>query len=690
MTDSSERLVDERYSIIKKVGQGAMGEVYQCFDTQLNCTVAVKLLSYDAPEDAVVRFQREAKNTAKLNHGNILKVRDFKRSKDGRLFLVMDFLEGENLADYIGRHRETDPEEILDILEQICSALEYSHRAGILHRDIKPSNIILAPGGDGLDAKIIDFGIAKLKQVDNTLTKAGMSVGTPAYMAPEAVRGEDAEPRSDIYSFGVMMYELLCDEKPFSGANNLETLLMQLNAPPPSLKEKRLSAQLRPYIASLEPIVLRCLEKDKEKRFASFSEVRDALESCAPQLEGGTITCVQTSPRKLLVPIAVLVLIIVVGYIATEMVINRKETEGVIAIRGSFESALTETVPMDPAVIKEVGRNKGTLEFKTEGIMPKVKGTPLVTDDEDVVVAVASELRNRKAWDLSKTSITGKAIKALQNTELTHLDLSTTNLGDKDLEEVAKLKRLENLSLLKCDNLTNKGVGKLRVLKNLNSLSVSGKQISAGVLDELTKFQKLTYLSTRRINLTEKDLQKLKKLRPLQTLCWSTARLPKGFDSAIDQTAATSVNLECCQLEPSFAMLGRSKSFFQLVLQRCVPVGKLDSVPEESGAVYAKLDEQIYLELAKSSITWLGLTGCRLNSDDLRTLNLAPRVDRLQLTNVALENQSDLLELAKFKKLRHLDLSGYAGKEMITEFDQKNLKLLLKKCSVNVSEPKHF
>ncbi|MBX9694406.1 MAG: serine/threonine protein kinase, partial [Cyanobacteria bacterium] len=330
MTNTSERVVDNRYRVIKKVGQGNMGEVYQCQDTQLECVVAVKLLAGDAPEDDVVRFQREAKATAKLNHQNILKVRDFKRSNDGRLYLVMDFLEGESLADYIERNIQDkgrkDPEEILDILEQICSALEHSHESGILHRDVKPTNIILSKGTDGLDAKIIDFGIAKLRQIDHTLTKAGLSVGTPAYMSPEAVRGEELEERSDIYSFGVMMYELLSDKKPFSGENNLETMLMHLHKTAAPLKESGVGEQFGPYLLRLEQIVSRCLAKEKDSRFGSFAEVQAALEKCVPQ-SSANLTPVSTARggRSMSVPlvsIGISVLVCILGLVLTKVMNN--------------------------------------------------------------------------------------------------------------------------------------------------------------------------------------------------------------------------------------------------------------------------------------------------------------------------------------------------------------------------------
>lgn len=258
-----------KYQIVEKIGTGGFGVVYRATDPFIKRNVAIKTCSAGDTETRE-RFLREAEICGNLHHRNIVTVYEF-GFEDDTPYLVQEYLSGEDLDKKIKRRDFLPmPERILWLL-QIARGLAYAHERGIIHRDIKPGNIRILEDGT---AKILDFGIAKLAQQQSSLTQAGITLGTAAYLAPEQIRGEPVDPRTDVFSFGVLAFELLAFERPFHAREISAIFYKILNEPPPPLRP------LAPDCpAPLIDIVLRCLEKSAARRFSPTDQLATALET---------------------------------------------------------------------------------------------------------------------------------------------------------------------------------------------------------------------------------------------------------------------------------------------------------------------------------------------------------------------------------------------------------------------------
>ena len=261
----------ERYRLNSELGRGGMGVVYQATDLDLHREVAVKVLSGATSEtsDARARLFREARAAAALNHPHIVSVHDVGEA-DGQPFFVMEYVSGPRLS----HARPTDLARIVDIATQICAALEHAHSNGIVHRDLKPDNVLLSRSDQSSSIKLADLGIA-LPAYAARISRAGVIVGTAAYMAPEQALGQPVDGRTDLYALGVLLYELTTGRLPFSGDDPLTIVSQHVHAPvvPPRVLRSDLPR-------SLEAIILRLLAKDPAQRFSSAEETRAALTRC--------------------------------------------------------------------------------------------------------------------------------------------------------------------------------------------------------------------------------------------------------------------------------------------------------------------------------------------------------------------------------------------------------------------------
>ncbi|HET8895533.1 MAG TPA: serine/threonine-protein kinase [Gaiellaceae bacterium] len=304
----------DRYTVERKLGRGGMATVYLARDTVLDRPVALKVLAEHLADDDAFRerFLREARLAAKFVHPNVVQVYDADEDERGP-FIVMEYVDGHTLADELKRRGRLPPAEAVGIGIQVCAALEAAHEAGLVHRDIKPQNILLRPDGR---VKIADFGIAR--SLDATRhTEIGTVLGTAAYLAPEQARGETVTPAADIYSLGVVLYELLTGRTPFE-ADTLPELLLKREqgalVPP---------RDLAPDVPiALERVVMRCLALEPQHRPASAAELARALEGGTdepPTVPMAAVTKVRTPPRRGLLAVAVVVLVLVAAALAVAL-----------------------------------------------------------------------------------------------------------------------------------------------------------------------------------------------------------------------------------------------------------------------------------------------------------------------------------------------------------------------------------
>jgi eukaryotic-like serine/threonine-protein kinase len=279
-----------RYEILDKLGEGAMGVVYRARDASLGRVVALKMLSADlgAEEELNQRFQREAEAIGRLSHPNIVTVYDVGEAS-GQLYMAMELLEGDDLRSLIEKRANIALPDRVRILVQICAGIAYAHSRGVVHRDIKPANILV--GSDGR-VKILDFGLARVS-ARSTITRRGVILGTPDYMAPEQAMGKGVDRRSDVFSSGAVFYEFLTLEKPFKG-KTLHAVLYQIISDDP---EPLLT--LNPEIpVRLAAVVHRMLLKDAEERYGTMEEVGHDLAELhvALRRSGGRSTLPAAAP----------------------------------------------------------------------------------------------------------------------------------------------------------------------------------------------------------------------------------------------------------------------------------------------------------------------------------------------------------------------------------------------------------
>jgi serine/threonine-protein kinase len=319
-------VLSDRYELEELVGTGGMSSVYRAHDRLLDRKVALKVLheQYTGDSEYVERFRREARAVASLSHPNIVSVID-RGEHGGRQFIVFEYVAGENLKQLIGRRGPAPVTTALELGIQMARALSFAHQQGLVHRDVKPQNVLL--NGEG-EAKVTDFGIARSLDVQHGMTQTGTVLGTSDYIAPEQAQGQRVDEQTDVYSLGVVLYELLTSEVPFPGENFVAVAMRHINEPPPSIRERRPDVSPR-----LEAAIHRAMAKDGADRFDSMADFCRELEACLAEAQGTQVapavrpkrSRAARGPRRGFSPwplILLLVALIAIGAVVAALIVH--------------------------------------------------------------------------------------------------------------------------------------------------------------------------------------------------------------------------------------------------------------------------------------------------------------------------------------------------------------------------------
>jgi eukaryotic-like serine/threonine-protein kinase len=285
-------LIADRYELEELVGSGGMSSVFRARDRQLGRRVAIKILHerYGDDPEYVERFRREARAVARLTHPHIVTVID-RGTDDGRQYIVFEHVEGENLKELVVRTGRLPVRRAVELVLAVADGLAFAHAHGLVHRDVKPQNVLLSREGE---VKVTDFGIARSLDVEHGVTQTGTVIGTGEYLAPEQASGEPVSPATDVYSLGVVLWELLTGDVPFAGDNFVAVALRHVNELPPSLSDERPDVPPR-LVAAVE----RALAKDPARRFPTMSAFAAELRACLAEPDGVAPTAVQDDEAAL-------------------------------------------------------------------------------------------------------------------------------------------------------------------------------------------------------------------------------------------------------------------------------------------------------------------------------------------------------------------------------------------------------
>jgi eukaryotic-like serine/threonine-protein kinase len=363
---ASETIVDGRYRVLNKLGSGGMADVYCAEDLQLGREVALKVLHsrFAADQEFVERFRREASSAAGLQHQHVVSVYD-RGNWHGTYYIAMEYLRGRSLKQIVQQHAPLMPDDAIDLTIQVLRAARFAHRRGIIHRDLKPHNVIVDDEGR---AKVTDFGIARAGASD--MTQTGSIMGTAQYLSPEQAQGHHVDERSDLYSIGIILYELLTGRVPFEGESAVTIALKQVNehpAPPSAF-----NAEVTP---ELEAVVMRAMEKDPARRFPDADAFIAALEHVrtgapASAVHAAPVIVEEEEPRRWW--IWTLLVLLVAGAIAA----------GVLLLGGSDTKTVPDVVGADVASAETRLREDGFSTDTEQRNSEQPEGEVLSTDPE--------------------------------------------------------------------------------------------------------------------------------------------------------------------------------------------------------------------------------------------------------------------------------------------------------------------
>jgi serine/threonine protein kinase len=491
-----------RYRIISVLGAGAVGTVFKAHDSTLDKTVAIKTLNRTASDEEAIRFHREAKLAGTLNHPNVLSVLDFGLTEDDRPYLVLNYVQGVTLSDQISERGAIPAEEALSLFIQLTKGLIHAHSKNVIHRDIKPSNVMMLRSDAGTEtATLVDFGLAKTINEQQELTRSGVGVGTPIYMSPEQIRGQQLDERTDIYSLGCLMYEVLTGLKPFKTDQLIELIELKLHHLPEAVSE------IAPYEVpqKLSDIVDKCMERDRELRFSAASDLLAALESLsvrdASELHTALPDRVQSltrngAPFVLTWQVAIIICVGVISLLVPVLMITM----------------LAPAPDEDP---KKVDQMRRLDKFKNGRFINSYVGARV--DDDDLIAFIRTHPGTIDSLVLWKPSITSRSLEFLENEKLRDLSFKESQRPiDADfLRSLSKIKSLQILRFKRNDFVSFESFHFFNG-GGLSELEFDEQELAPDALEGIAKVKNIKRLQMQR--LTGLKGNRLRTLHPMINL----------------------------------------------------------------------------------------------------------------------------------------------------------------------------
>jgi len=506
ITIESKNFPVARYAPFRLLGKGAAGSVYLCKDRLLNKRVAVKILNHLSSE-LLVAFQREAKSTSQLTHSNIVKVLDFGVTDGQSPYMVLDFINGISLDELLDKGGALRIDDALPMFEQLCDALTYAHKRGLMHRDLKPSNIIIIPATSASPAVVhlIDFGVGAFKKelVDPRDSQSKTVVGTPAYMSPDQAAGLPYEATSEIYSLGCVMFETLTGQLPFVAESPLATISMHAHTPPPAMADVYDEEE---FPDQMETIIATCLNKSPDDRFQTVADLRKEISELrsvvsaaqrdsehlanregahrhgASGIEAGASAVSRTN----FVPLAI-TLVILLGSVTIAFFYHQlsllSETENAQA-RPVVSKDLDDGFADDEAKWKMTRGDDGKNLWNSGNS---------VTDEDIKLLAKETQVSAVKVN--INYDVTGTGFKDLAHLPIHEIEVQSGVLNDDGLRAISKIKSLEWLTISIASGITLDGVKSLSELPRLAQLKLVVSVVPTGSFDVFAQMHQLKGLS---------------------------------------------------------------------------------------------------------------------------------------------------------------------------------------------------
>lgn len=496
-------VIGERYKVIGLLGRGAMGAVYRVEHLFLGKQYALKVLAAPIQSDTTIRrFQNEARAASRLDHPNIAKATDFGMLDQQQPYFVMDLVEGVTLSKRLKIAGPLSLAEVLAIFVPVLDALHHAHEKGIIHRDIKPSNIVLTECPDmPLLPKLVDFGIARVELDEDSegspLTKTGEVFGTPLYMSPEQCAGVKVDARSDIYSLGCVLFEVLAGTPPFTGDGALQTMMKHMQDQPSTLRQASLGGD---FPEAIETVISKMLAKKPEDRYQNCLVVAHELTNIREQrpLEAhphATVSQRDGDEKQNKLHGAVILGGILIAFVAGAFVLSVPPKRSQLEVKQAEKNFAVPNsgFPHKPSD-QEMKRTEDFQDFLTQ-----------VSRGEPVVVADGYAISDQDLNELQSDKRLG-AIK-----------LDHTSIGDKGFHILGQQKGLVSISA-DYTQVTDQGIKELIALPNLESLHVSANKLTNACIPYLAQIRKLKELSIRDAKIDDTGLKGLSELKLMQSI----------------------------------------------------------------------------------------------------------------------------------------------------------------------------